>query len=280
MPLLQRAGKPTLHYVVDDFTDPWKRAQTIVLQHGFGRSGVFWYSWVPYLARFFRVVRPDLRGLGRSPVDFEPRGGISIDAYLEDLDAIIDMLAVESVHFCGESFGGILGMAAAATRPARVRTLSLVSAPVRLNEKHKETFAAGFPSRQEALRSLGVKKWAEITNDSTRFPPGTDPGLTKWYAAEMGKSDVEVLCALYELLRTASAEPFLPRIKAPVLALYPTRGPITDDEQQRLLRQHVPHLRLIEVPSEYHSILTLEPALCAQHVLRFAAEFDGASCHD
>ncbi len=280
MPILKRAGRPTLHYAVDDFTDPWKNARTVVLQHGFGRSGAFWYSWVPYLSRYFRVVRPDLRGLGRSPVDFEPHGGLSVDAYLEDLFAILDDLGVDAAHVCGESFGGILGMAAAATRPERIRTLSLVSAPVRLNEKHKETFAAGFSSRQEALRTLGAKRWAAMTNDSTRFPPGTDEGLREWYAAEMGKSDVEVLCALYELLRDATAEPYLKRIKAPVLALYPTAGPITDEEQRMLLQRDIANLRFIEVPSRFHSILTLKPALCAQHVLQFASEFDGTPCHE
>ena len=69
MPLIERKGKPALHYRVDDFTDPWKNAPTVLLQHGFGRSSQFWTSWVPYLSRFYKVVRPDLRGLGLSPVE-------------------------------------------------------------------------------------------------------------------------------------------------------------------------------------------------------------------
>jgi 3-oxoadipate enol-lactonase len=72
LPYLERNGKPTLHYRVDDYTDPWRATPTIVLQHGFGRSSQFWYSWVPYLSRFYKVVRPDLRGLGASPPDFDP----------------------------------------------------------------------------------------------------------------------------------------------------------------------------------------------------------------
>lgn len=280
MPFLKRAGKPTLHYAVDDYTDPWKKAPTIVLQHGFGRSGTFWYAWVPYLSRFYRVVRPDLRGLGRSPVDFDPAKGLSIEAYLDDLFAILDEIGTDAAHFCGESFGGILGMIAAATQPERIRTLSLVSAPVRLNEQHKETFAAGFASREEALRTLGAKRWAAHTNGTTRFPPGTDEGLREWYAQEMGKSDVEVLCALYGLLRDASAEAFLSRIRTPVLGLYPSNGPITNDEQRQMLKKGIPQMRFIEVPSAFHSILTLHPALCAKSVLHFAAQADGMPCHE
>ena len=52
------------HYELDDFTDPWKPAETIVIQHGLGRSSRFWYHWVPLLARHYRVIRRDMRGHG------------------------------------------------------------------------------------------------------------------------------------------------------------------------------------------------------------------------
>ncbi len=280
MPYLERSAKPTLHYRIDDYTDPWSSAPTIILQHGFGRSSQFWYSWVPYLSRFYKVVRPDLRGLGLSPADFEPRTGITIESYLADLVALLDALGLESAHYCGESFGGILGMILAAEHPARVRTLSLVSAPVSLNQQHQETFAVGYASREDALRSMGAKKWAAATNTTTRFPPGTDPALLEWYAAEMGKSDVEVLCALYGLLRTASAAPYLSRIRAPVLGLYPTSGSITSREQEQALAAGIPHMKRIHLPTRYHSILTINPAVCAKHVLHFAAQNDGVACHE
>ena len=71
MPLLKRAGAPDINYVLDDYTDPWRNAPYLILQHGSGRSSRFWYSWVPYLSRFYKVVRPDVRGLGGSSADFD-----------------------------------------------------------------------------------------------------------------------------------------------------------------------------------------------------------------
>jgi len=47
---------------VDDFTDPWKPAETLWIQHGFGRSSRFWYHWVPPLAAHIRRV------IGSSPI--------------------------------------------------------------------------------------------------------------------------------------------------------------------------------------------------------------------
>ena len=279
--IFRRKTKPTLHYRIDDFTDPWKKSGTILLQHGYARSSRFWHGWVPYLSRFYRIVRPDLRGHGESPVDFNPATESTVECYIEDIAAVLDELKLDSVHFCGESFGGILGMALAAEHPKRVRTLSLVSAPVYQNQKSQEAYAGGYPTREEALRTMGTRKWATaIYGAPNFFPAGTDPGMRQWYVEEIGKSDPEVLCGLYGLLRHANAQDFLPRIKAPVLGLYPTAGTITSPEQEELLAAGIRNLRMIHLPTESHAILTLKPAACAEHVLHFAAQYDGIACRE
>jgi 3-oxoadipate enol-lactonase len=275
MPYVERAGKPTLHYRVDDFTDPWRNAGTILLQHGYARSSRFWYGWVPQLARVYKVVRPDLRGHGESPVDFDPTAGSTLAGYVEDVLAVLDALGLDSVHYCGESFGGIVGMVLAAEHPRRVHTLSMISSPVYQSEKSQAVYAAGFATREEALRKLGTRKWAEaIYGAADFFPEGTDAGLRRWYVNEIAKSDAEVLCGLYGLLRHASVQAFLPRIRAPVLSLYPTAGLLTGSEQEALLAAGIGNLRMIHLPTRSHAVLTLFPEECAEHVLDFAREHD------
>src|ERR1019366_6462501 len=90
MPFVTRSRKPTIYYAIDDYTDPWKQAPVLLLQHGFARSHKVWYSWIPYLTRYYKVVRADLRGLGRSSHDFDLTREISLGAYLEDFLALID----------------------------------------------------------------------------------------------------------------------------------------------------------------------------------------------
>ena len=55
-----------LHYRYDDFTDPWKEAPLVVLLHPGLGSSLRLFGWVPHLARHYRVVRPDIRGHGKS----------------------------------------------------------------------------------------------------------------------------------------------------------------------------------------------------------------------
>lgn len=280
MPFVNRAGHPDLHYTLDDFTDPWKNAPYLVLQHGFGRSGKFWYSWVPYLARWFKVVRPDVRGLGQSPATFDLRRDFTVENCVNDLAAIIDHLDTDAVHYCGESMGGILGMVLAATHAKRVRTLTLVSSPVNLNETTKTTYALGHNSEAEAQQAMGMKAWVAATNRTTRFPANADPRLLDWYEQEFAKNNPEVQTAMSRALHASSALPYLSKIAAPVLGLYPSAGPITSAEQMAMLRRHIRNFTLIELPSNFHKIQLMFPRACATHLLRFAAKHDGTVCDE
>ena len=283
MPIVKRPNHPDIHYALDDYTDPWKHAPYLILQHGFGRSGKFWYSWVPYLARWFKVVRPDVRGLGQSSADFDLERDFTVDNCIADLVAIMDHLGdagADSVHYCGESMGGILGMALAATHPKRVRTLTLVSSPVNLNETTKTTYALGHKSESDAQKEMGMKAWVAATNRTTRFPANADPALLDWYEQEFSRNNPHVQAAMSRVLHAASALPYLAKIDAPVLGLYPSAGPITSAEQMTLLKQNIRNLRLIHLPSTFHKIQLMFPCACATHLLHFAAAHDGTVCHE
>ena len=280
MPHLDRSGKPRLHYTVDDYTDPWKNAHCLVLQHGNGRSSRFWYRWVPYLSRHYKIVRPDARGLGSSPAEFDLERELSVEALVDDLAALCDTLGAPSVHYCGESMGGILGLAFAAMHPERVRTLTLVSTPVFISEKMKEAYSMGHKSRVDAMKEMGREAWLKATNRSTRFPPDSDPGLLDWYEAEFAKSPLDVQLAYAMLVNSANAAGFLPAVKAPVLGLYPTHGPITSVEQEQMLIENLRDFRLVHLPTRYHMVHHIAPAACATALLHFIAQHDGAACHE
>lgn len=280
MPFLHRAGEPDLYYEIDDYTDPWCNAPYLVLQHGFGRSSKFWYRCVPYLSRFYKVIRPDLRGFGRSAPATDPPDEFTIETCIRDLEALLDAVGAESAHYCGESLGGILGMPFAAERPQRVRTLTLIGSRVRLNQSSQERYRFGHESWEAALTTLGARAYSDAKNTADRFAPGTDPGLMAWFAEQQGSSRVESLVAVQRLARVIDTTPYLARIEAPVLAIYPSHGPITTPEQEALLRTHVRNLRLVHLPSEYHNLHLTQAAACAEPLLQFIARHDGIVCSE
>src|SRR5204862_5879709 len=106
MPSLNISPDLNLHYLVDDFTDPWTKPETILLLHGNSESSAAWYAWVPLLARRFRVVRPDMRGYGAStpmPREFK----WSLDVIIDDYTRLMDSLGVPRFHLVGAKIGGI-----------------------------------------------------------------------------------------------------------------------------------------------------------------------------
>jgi 3-oxoadipate enol-lactonase len=274
MPFLERPGEPRLHYEIDDFTDPWKHAPYILLQHAQARSSRFWYSWVPYLSRFYKVIRLDLRGLGQSGRDFD-RDALKVETYLPDFRDLLDHLGIESVHFCGELSSGILGMAFAAEFPRRVRTLSLVSSPVYMTHEDKTSALGGHASRIEAIRKAGGRAWLEASNAGRRFPSDSDPGFLAWNLDEMAKSDDEMIIAYFRWASESDATPYLSKISAPVLGLYPSQGVIVKEEHLDLLRARVKDIRIVRIPSRSQTLHLSAPRSCALEVLHFIAQYDG-----
>ena len=54
----------SLAYYIDDFTNPWAGAPTVLLLQAAMGSAQRYFGWIPTLSRHYRVVRLDLRGHG------------------------------------------------------------------------------------------------------------------------------------------------------------------------------------------------------------------------
>jgi hypothetical protein len=116
-------------------------------------------------------------------------------------------------------------------------------------------------------------------NVATRFPPEADPALVRWYAEEMGKSEVEVLIALSRVAAKVDVSAYLPRVAVPTLGLYPTAGVVTGHEEAQI-RAGIPGIRVINLPTRFHAIQVLMPAACARALLHFCGEIDGVANHE
>lgn len=262
MPIVLRNDAPDLHYTLFDCTDPWTDAPYLILQHGYGRNGRFWYQWIPSLCRQFRIICPDLRGHGQSGRDFDLDTGYTLETLSDDVIAIADSLGMKKFHYAGESIGGLVGLATAGRYPERILTLTNVSGPVFISDGARRAYALGQESWPDAVRKLGPREWLDRTNASTRFPPDMDPAFLRWYTDTVEKTGVDVLAALAQFALDANATPYLAQITAPVMCLYPREGAIANSEQQERLQRHIPNLTLQHVSTTYHMIQHIVPDEC------------------
>ena len=123
MPIANLPGNLEMYYEDDDYTDPWRTPETVVLHHGNAKNSHLWYAWVPLLARQFRIIRVDARGYGKSTVP--PKGyGWSLSGFGTDLLNLLDHLDLGKVHLIGETIGGTIALQFAYDHPERVHTIN------------------------------------------------------------------------------------------------------------------------------------------------------------
>ncbi|SEF26420.1 Pimeloyl-ACP methyl ester carboxylesterase [Amycolatopsis pretoriensis] len=97
----------------------------LVLLHAFPLDARMWNAVREPLASHLRVITPDQRGLGRSPLpesDREP----SLEDAARDVLALLDRLELDRVVLGGCSMGGYLAMAVLRLAPERVGGLVLI----------------------------------------------------------------------------------------------------------------------------------------------------------
>ena len=104
---------------------------TVVLAHGFPDSHVLWDGVVPLLAKRFRIIRYDNRGVGLSSVP-KPVSAYTMARFADDFAAVIGQLSPgRPVHVLAHDWGSV-GIWEYLTRPGasdRVASFTSVSGP-------------------------------------------------------------------------------------------------------------------------------------------------------
>ena len=96
----------------------------VVLIHGHPFDRSLWQPQAEVLATEFRVVVPDLRGFGASPVTPYL---VTLREYAEDVEELLARLGIERAAVVGLSMGGLVAMDLATTHPERWWALGLVT---------------------------------------------------------------------------------------------------------------------------------------------------------
>lgn len=248
-----------LAYYVDDYTDPWKRPDTVLLLHAAMGSARRYYGWVPHLARNRRVVRLDLRGHGASQVP-PPEKPLLLDRLVQDVAELLDHLGVDGAHVVGNSAGGYLGQQLAMTAPARVTSLSLFGSTPGLKQSQA-------PSWIPRIQANGLRGFlAETIRD--RLPADADPAHVEWFLDEAAKNDPAYIAKFVLLMASYDWSDRVRAISCPTLVVIPggeTVGSVANYE---------PFRRLADVEFRVydglpHNICDAVPDRCAVDVRDF-----------
>ena len=263
--ILDVAPGVSLYYTVDDFTDPWTPAKTVILVHGFAESGEAWRGWVPHLSRDYRVVRLDQRGFGRSTAmarDF----AWSLDILSGDLVRLIETVtptARRPVHVVAAKIAGPVAIRTATARPDLVATLTLVGTPV------VGPNGAGWI---EHIDTKGVRDWAETTMDA-RMGSAMPAEAKRWWIELTARTQASTMLGFLAAAPAIDVRAELTRLACPCLVFTSDtrRHPLTEVQAwQRTIR----HSELSVVPGDaYHSAAAM-PDHCAAVTRAFLRRHD------
>lgn len=169
---------------VREWGDP--AAPAIVLLHGLrGYSGT-WRNLASALADRWRLIAFDARGRGES--DWDAGRNYYTDAYLADLEAVVDGLGLDRFVLVGHSMGGTTSYCYAAKHPERLAALVV------------EDITAG-----SSVAGAGFERIvAEMAALPSRFD-GWGEARAYWRKLRPGVADSAIEERLYESMRPGEA---------------------------------------------------------------------------
>ncbi len=261
MPKVRIDNTLEMHYEVDDFTDPWTKAETFLLVHGIGRNCKVWYAWVPKLARRFRVIRPDLRGFGQSTLvsrDFP----WSIQGIARELKSLLDLLGVDKVHYVGSMGAATFGLQFAHDYPERLSSLVCCTGPAKL--------ATADPSASRGVELLdkeGMGPWVRGQMDR-RLGDQASPGMKQWFTEHLSSASLAAVSGLEAYFSTIDLRPVLPQIKTPTLAIF-AQHHLMPLEAALAQYRAIPNVRLLVLPSTGYDVSVAMADRCADAVVDF-----------
>jgi len=235
----------------------------VVLIHGVTSSLAVWFARVmPELSRKFRVTAYDLRGHGYS--DPTPTGYTS-RAMADDLVALLDHIGIERARLVGHSFGGSVALHSALLHPHRIDGVVLADAGIACL-RYLRTIQdwPGWELHKDRIAKYGISyEWfLEAEAGDVRDVIRKSYEMTQPYGARKGslvgtprlRKLIEETSIAAEFREVAGmTEELLPKISAPLLAVYGENSPY--QKMAARLTEVVPNCRCELIPNAGHFYL-------------------------
>ena len=224
----------------------------LVFLHAFPFSNVMWRAQSDLFAKEFKVIAPNVRGVGEtSPFSSAP----SVEQMAHDLALLLDdMNLAQPIILCGLSMGGYAALAFARMYPQRLNALVLCdtqAAPDSPEAQEKRQANIEF-ARSHTPAEFLERMLPSLLGETTQT---TRPALVEKIRLLMLETPVTsaAIVQLLEALRDRpDATPYLDEIKAPTLVMVGYEDTITPPQSGHLLAHYIPKAEIHLIPQAGH----------------------------
>lgn len=266
MPSFELTGGVALFYYDEGQGEP------LLLIHGFPLSGELYQPQRAGLSHRFRIITPDLRGMGRSDTLPTPED-YSMDVYADDLAALLDELGIGQAIVGGMSMGGYVAFALLRRHPNRVRALMLfdTKAAADTTEGREGRYHMMQQARDDGAGAIADAMLPKMLSERAR---SEQPELADWLRELMAATPLDgLLGALHALAERPDSTPLLPTIGVPVLVVVGGVDPITPPEVAQAMADAIPGAELLLVEGAAHASNLEQPEQVNARIERWADSF-------
>jgi pimeloyl-ACP methyl ester carboxylesterase/DNA-binding winged helix-turn-helix (wHTH) protein len=220
-----------------------------------------WAHWIDALSARHRLIRYDERGCGMS--DWDVRD-ISLDAWVEDLELVVDSVGLDRFPLLGLSQGGAVAVAYAVRHPERVTRVVLVGGYAR----GRLARAATPEEREEAALDMQVGRVGWRRDDpayrqvfASQFLPDAD--RERWdafNALQRATTSTENVVRFLDTFANLDVSSLATRVTCPTLIVHARGDRRVPTSQARELAALIPGSRVHLVDSGNHIVMADEPA--------------------
>jgi pimeloyl-ACP methyl ester carboxylesterase/DNA-binding winged helix-turn-helix (wHTH) protein len=211
------------------------------------------------LSRGHTLIRYDARGNGMSDWDVDT---LSLDAWVTDLEMVVDAVGVERFALLGISQGGPVAVAYSVLRPERVSHLILYGAFALGGKKR----APAEKEMREAMATLMRLGWG-ADNPSFRqmftarfLPDATHEQVDFFNELQRKTTSPECAARFFDVVGDFDITELLSKVEAPTLVMHVRDDQMVPFEAGRQLAASIPDARFALLPGRNHLFLEHEPA--------------------
>ena len=239
----------------------------VVFIHGFPHNRTMWAPQLGGLLTRARCIAPDLRGFGESEI----RGPYTMDAYADDVIAVLDALQIDRAVIAGLSMGGYVAFAIWRRHRERVRALILADTRPgpdsdEAREKRRDLIAL------VRARGSGAVADAQIAGMVGKTTREKHPDIADAVHRMLTMAPVEgVVGALEAMMDRPDSTPTLATIDVPTLIIVGAEDVLTPPKEARAMHERIAGSRL-EILAGAGHVSNVERPAAFNHV---ASEFLG-----
>jgi pimeloyl-ACP methyl ester carboxylesterase/DNA-binding CsgD family transcriptional regulator len=220
-----------------------------------------WRHWLLELARYHTLVRYDERGCGLSDWDVED---FSLDAWVQDLEMVVDALGLERFPLLGLSQGGPIAITYAVRHPEKVSHLILYGSYAR--GRFKRNLSPEQMEEVETLLKLMKVGWGR-DNPAFRqvfttllMPEATAEQMRRLNELQRLSASPENAVRFRYTFYSIDVSDLASRVTVPTLVLHVRGDAAVPFEESRRLAALIPGARFVPLEGNNHILLESEPA--------------------